>query len=342
MGWRSCSVSSGRRCCLRRLPSAGLHHARRWSWRWGSPCCVPVGDPGPPEAERPGARLQRLADARGGRDGRIVRSSSLAALAAIAALALAVAAPAALGAGWAKLRRRRLDHRPGGPRGAGARVVAAWPRDPVATWRRRRVPRLRAHAHGVPRRRASRSRPPRARLQQLSQRPAWSRCRAGCASSQPAPSPGRTGPTSARRSPRVSPPGPGAIAVQLAGRSTPSPLLTAADRREHGERGPHTLPRRGPGPDGSDIQALIGGGCARTPGPRPGRLGARLAGLVLERDGPGRLPHGAARPRDRGAVGGATKVPQSESPANNGFHPALACAAVCRLVYAAQTTPIAP
>ena len=37
-----------------------------------------------------------------------------------------------------------------------------------------------------------------------------------------------------------------------------------------------------------------------------------------------------------------TKVPQSESPANNGFHLALACAAACRIVYGAQTAPAAP
>ncbi len=34
-------------------------------------------------------------------------------------------------------------------------------------------------------------------------------------------------------------------------------------------------------------------------------------------------------------------VPQSESPANNGFHLALACAASCRIVYGAQTSPTA-
>lgn len=40
---------------------------------------------------------------------------------------------------------------------------------------------------------------------------------------------------------------------------------------------------------------------------------------------------------------GATpvKVPQSESPANNGFHLALACAASCRIVYGAQSSPTA-
>jgi hypothetical protein len=37
-----------------------------------------------------------------------------------------------------------------------------------------------------------------------------------------------------------------------------------------------------------------------------------------------------------------TKVPQSESPANNGFHLALACAASCRIVYGAQSGPTAP
>ncbi|HTI32599.1 MAG TPA: hypothetical protein VL422_02915 [Miltoncostaea sp.] len=35
------------------------------------------------------------------------------------------------------------------------------------------------------------------------------------------------------------------------------------------------------------------------------------------------------------------KVPQSESPANNGNHLALACAAVCRIVYGAETSPTA-
>ncbi|HTI33503.1 MAG TPA: hypothetical protein VL422_07480, partial [Miltoncostaea sp.] len=42
-------------------------------------------------------------------------------------------------------------------------------------------------------------------------------------------------------------------------------------------------------------------------------------------------------------VAGASpvKVPQSESPANNGNHLALACAAVCRIVYGAQTSPTA-
>jgi hypothetical protein len=36
------------------------------------------------------------------------------------------------------------------------------------------------------------------------------------------------------------------------------------------------------------------------------------------------------------------KVPQSESPANNGFHLALACATTCRIVYGAQSAPTAP
>jgi hypothetical protein len=37
-----------------------------------------------------------------------------------------------------------------------------------------------------------------------------------------------------------------------------------------------------------------------------------------------------------------SKVPQSESPANNGFRLALACAATCRIVYGAQSAPTAP
>jgi hypothetical protein len=36
------------------------------------------------------------------------------------------------------------------------------------------------------------------------------------------------------------------------------------------------------------------------------------------------------------------KAPQSESPANNGFRLALACAATCRIVYGAQSAPTAP
>ena len=49
-------------------------------------------------------------------------------------------------------------------------------------------------------------------------------------------------------------------------------------------------------------------------------------------------------PATGGPLAGAqpTKVPQSESPANNGFHLALACAAGCRIVYGAQTAPTAP
>ena len=49
-------------------------------------------------------------------------------------------------------------------------------------------------------------------------------------------------------------------------------------------------------------------------------------------------------PATGGPLAGAqpTKVPQSESPANNGFHLALACAAACRIVYGAQTAPAAP
>ena len=48
-------------------------------------------------------------------------------------------------------------------------------------------------------------------------------------------------------------------------------------------------------------------------------------------------------PATGGPAAGATpaKVPQSESPANNGFHLALACAASCRIVYGAQTAPTA-
>ncbi|MGE3234191.1 MAG: hypothetical protein AB7O78_10735 [Thermoleophilia bacterium] len=48
-------------------------------------------------------------------------------------------------------------------------------------------------------------------------------------------------------------------------------------------------------------------------------------------------------PATGGPAAGAApvKVPQSESPANNGFHLALACAASCRIVYGAQTAPTA-
>jgi hypothetical protein len=48
-------------------------------------------------------------------------------------------------------------------------------------------------------------------------------------------------------------------------------------------------------------------------------------------------------PATGGPAAGATpmQVPQSESPANNGFHLALACAATCRIVYGAQTSPTA-
>jgi hypothetical protein len=49
-------------------------------------------------------------------------------------------------------------------------------------------------------------------------------------------------------------------------------------------------------------------------------------------------------PAGGGPAAGAAPVlvPQSQSPANNGFHLALACAASCRIVYGAQTTPTAP
>lgn len=49
-------------------------------------------------------------------------------------------------------------------------------------------------------------------------------------------------------------------------------------------------------------------------------------------------------PATGGPLAGAqpAKVPQSESPANNGFHLALACAAGCRIVYGAQNAPTAP
>jgi hypothetical protein len=48
-------------------------------------------------------------------------------------------------------------------------------------------------------------------------------------------------------------------------------------------------------------------------------------------------------PATAAPIGSPAKVPQSESPANNGFHLALACnAAACRLVYGAQASTTAP
>lgn len=48
-------------------------------------------------------------------------------------------------------------------------------------------------------------------------------------------------------------------------------------------------------------------------------------------------------PATAAPVGQPLKVPQSESPANNGFHLALTCnATTCRIVYGAQASPVAP
>jgi hypothetical protein len=51
-------------------------------------------------------------------------------------------------------------------------------------------------------------------------------------------------------------------------------------------------------------------------------------------------------PSTAAPLGAPIKVPQSESPANNGFHLALACSprpdGGCRIVYGAETSPTAP
>ncbi len=98
--------------------------------------------------------------------------------------------------------------------------------------------------------------------------------------------------------------------------------------------------------DGFDIQAALGGCCSYHP--------------ALARDGGGRVwlawySNAAGRvgiflqqldAATGGPLGTPTLVPQSESPANNGFHLALACSPVaggrCRIAYAAQPTATAP
>ena len=99
------------------------------------------------------------------------------------------------------------------------------------------------------------------------------------------------------------------------------------DGREHGRTACVTCLRDAvPDRHGADLQALLGGLLLVPPGARRGRRRARLGGLVLQRERPRRHLHAAARPghrRPRSRRAQPTKVPQSESPANNGFHLAL-------------------
>ena len=102
-----------------------------------------------------------------------------------------------------------------------------------------------------------------------------------------------------------------------------------------------------PGADGFDLQALLGGGCCSYH-PALARDGAGNVWVAWYSNASGQVGIFMVRldPATAAPIGAPVKVPQSESPANNGFHLALACSPVaaggCRIVYGAQPTAVTP
>lgn len=98
--------------------------------------------------------------------------------------------------------------------------------------------------------------------------------------------------------------------------------------------------------DGPDIGALLGPGCCHYH-PSLGRDGSGRVWLAWYSNVSGNVGIYMVQldPATAAAIGTPVKAPESQSPANNGFHLALACNAapggVCRIVYGAQASPTA-
>jgi hypothetical protein len=273
----------------------------------------------------------------------------LAFISALAALAFGVLAPAALGAGWAKLSP---DDVSGIDQAAvvtqGARVVAAWPSGSGTDLAgsiafRGFAPTPTASLAG-----ASPVGTAAGGFTNVSQRPGLVVVPSGLHVV--------TGGTIAGQdrthlTPPLTEGTPGAaptvIATQLVGALDAVALPDGGIIVANMENGAVHAFRDAVPADGFDVQALIGGGCCSYH-PALARDGAGNVWLAWYSNATGKVGIFLVRldPATAAPIGSPVKAPQSESPANNGFHLALACSPVaaggCRIVYAAQPTAIAP
>ncbi len=95
--------------------------------------------------------------------------------------------------------------------------------------------------------------------------------------------------------------------------------------------------------EGYEIQELLGGPAGYNPA--LGQDGTGRVWLAWYSNATGNIGIFLLQldPATGAPIGSPQKAPQSESPANNGFHLALACnASACRIVYGAQTAATAP
>ncbi|MGD9573757.1 MAG: hypothetical protein AB7V62_17900 [Thermoleophilia bacterium] len=95
--------------------------------------------------------------------------------------------------------------------------------------------------------------------------------------------------------------------------------------------------------EGFEIQELLGGPAGYNPA--VGQDGTGRVWLAWYSNASGNIGIFMLQidPATGAPVGAPALVPQSQSPANNGFHLALACSAsACRIVYGAQAAPTAP
>jgi hypothetical protein len=272
----------------------------------------------------------------------------LALLVSLAAVALGVLAPSALGAGWAKLSGddvSSIDQ--AAVLAQGSRVIAAWPSGSGSDLATSIAFRGYAPTPSQSLAGASTIATAAGGFTNVSQRP-------GLAALTDGVKVVTSGTINGTDSTYLTPPltegvaggAPGVIAVQLGGAidalALPDGHLIVANM----ENGSLHVFRDAVPADGSDVGALLGGCCSYHPA--LARDGAGNVWLAWYSNATGQvgiflIP---IDPATGAPSGPPVKVPQSESPANNGMHLALACSPLpaggCRIVYAAQSSATAP
>ena len=269
-------------------------------------------------------------------------------LAAAALLGLAAAAPAALGAGWAKVSAddvSGIDH--ASLVVNNGRVVAAWPSGTTSDLASSVVFRGWAPTPAAPLAGASATATVTSGYSSVSQRPALVVTPTGLRVVTGGAVEG-TGQARTYLSTPLTEGAPGGPATEIAqGFFGPIDALTAADGGlivANMTNGEVRVFRDAAPSGGTALQPLLGGPAGYHPAvgrDTSGRMwvawysnaSGNIGIFMIPIDPATGAPPVGARPE---------KAPQSESPANNGNHLALACAATCRIVYGAQSAPTAP